>query len=62
MIAWDKYERNKDDDDRKMLLKKDVPPRVKTRAGWRNTTKAMMKEYEVPREKGRIMIPPHGKK
>ena len=46
MIAWDKYERNKDDDDRKMLLKKDVPPRIKTRAGWRNTTKASMKCQE----------------
>ena len=58
MIAWDKYQRNKEEDERRVLLTRDVPPRIKTRAGWRNVTKPMMKEYEVVRESSRKMIPP----
>ena len=50
-ITWDRYARLPDEDPRKQLLYKKVPPpRVKTRLGWRHTTGSRMQTWDIVRE------------
>jgi ribonuclease HI len=46
-ITWDRYKRLPTSDARRRLVDDDVPPRLKTRPGWRNETKQRMTEVDT---------------
>ena len=46
MVTYDRYLRQDEQDPRRKLVEKEVTPRLKTRLGWRNTTKPLMEEFK----------------
>lgn len=48
-IIWDRYARLPEQDARYRLLSANVPARLKTRAGWRNSTGPRMGRYRIKR-------------
>ena len=53
-ILWDKYRRLPETDDRFQLTEKNVPSRLKTRAGWRNKTIGRIRQHgleDIPRDR-----------
>lgn len=57
-ITWDRYARLPPDDSRNKLLQRDVPPRLKTRHGWRSRTAARMKDQTIVRDNTTPPMPP----
>ena len=58
MVTWDKYARLPLEDNRRKMLDKEVPPRLKTRQGWRWKTRKEMVRFEYNRApEGRISPP-----
>ena len=56
---WERYERLEDDDPRKIMIKKDVPPpRLKTRQGFRYKTGKLMADLNIHREQQAKPVPP----
>ena len=55
MVTYERYLRLDETDPRRAMLEKEVEPRLKTRIGWRSTTKPLMKPYDhlkrAPRSK-----------
>ena len=49
-ITWDRYARLPDEDQRKQLLLKNAPVRVKTMKGWRYLTSKKRGNLDVPRD------------
>ena len=49
-ILWDRYERLQETDTRNQLIKKDVPPRLTTRHGFRNRTQPRMAQWNIKQE------------
>ena len=58
VLAWERYERLPDEDSRHKLVQADVPPRLLTRKGWRNETKADRFKPHLNRDVPRINIQP----
>ena len=58
VILWDRYRRLPDEDQRKKMMLKDIPARIKTRHGWRIKTKMRAMEFEVPVATESPLIPP----
>ena len=57
MITWDNYARLTPEDSRR-LIEKEVPPRLKTRQGWRHKTAKLMTRFDYKRApKGKIASP-----
>ena len=57
-ITWDRYARLPDEDQRKQLLLKNAPVRLKTRKGWRHLTSERMGNWDVTRDVTTPPLPP----
>ena len=57
-LLWERYSRCEEEDPRRQTLDIDVPPRLKTRHGWRHKTRPKMQELEINREITAKLSPP----
>ena len=57
-LTWERYARLPEEDARSQLISKRVPPRLKTRLGWRHLTEGSMQEMQFERATTRIETPP----
>ena len=57
-IMWDRYERLPPTDSRNQLIKKEIPPRLQTRHGFRIKTKPRMEQWDIERDVTTSSVPP----
>ena len=57
-LLWERYSRCEEEDPRRQTLDIDVPPRLKTRHGWRHKTRPKMQELEINRKITAKLSPP----
>ena len=57
-LLWERYDRMPDDDPRKRMLGVEVPPRLKTRHGWKSTTQPGMTDPVYQHHSDIPSIPP----
>ena len=57
-ITWDSYARFPTTDPRRILMEKNVPSRLTTRIGWRESSRARMETMQIARDEMEPQIPP----